>query len=77
MVVSNEPFVNKTTVGEVIVDKMNQANIYFYVIKFTILIGQSTIACVKILLPVRLNKIIVFYVSIFNKHSGLGQFLFY
>ena len=35
-------YVNKTIVGEVIVDKMNQTHIYFYVIKFTILIGQST-----------------------------------
>ena len=35
-------FINETIVGEVIIDKMNQTHIYFYVIKFTILIGQST-----------------------------------
>jgi hypothetical protein len=52
-----------TTVGKVIVDEMNQTNIYFYVIKFTILIGQSTIVWVKIFLPVlvpSLKQIIVF-----------------
>jgi len=33
-------FVNETIVGEVIVDEMNQTDIYFYITKFTILIGQ-------------------------------------
>ena len=68
-------FVNETIVGEVIVDKMNQTNIYFYVIKFMPVLIPPLKQIIVHNTANAIWNVIVFYVSILSKHSGLGAVL--